>query len=187
MVSTYVSTLLIRIPGSFRYDEFFPWLGKRVARRKESMKSGWKGQPTKRRIEFREKSTIRLTKTRHVISLHVSTRSSVIDGFESPSKVAPLFRGTYLLVLFHPLCAAFTFPTHLPFTRMYLLQNTLFSYELSRYYLTWQWLYFSFLAFAYMNRTYIFVKFLRFLKTHIARFCKTIKLQKENTMEKAAL
>lgn len=117
------STPLIRIPGSFRYDKFFPWLGKRVPRRKESMKSGWKGQPTKRRIEFREKSTIRLAKTRHVISLHVSTRSSVIDGFESPSKVAPLFRGTYLLVLSRPLCAAALLPSQhicpLP-TQMYL-------------------------------------------------------------------
>lgn len=72
---------------------FFPDLAKEFYD-EGSMKAGEKGYPTKGRIEFREKSTIRIAKTRHVISLHVSTRSSVIDRFESPSKVAPLFRGT---------------------------------------------------------------------------------------------
>lgn len=84
--------------------DFFPDLAKEF----HNEKSGWKGHPTKGRIQFREKSTIRFVKTRHVISLHVSTRSSVIDRFESPSKVAPLFCGTYFLALPSPFFIHYT-------------------------------------------------------------------------------
>lgn len=94
-------TPLVRIPVLLCYDGFFPWLGKRVLQREKRVKRA-QSRPTKGRIQFREKSTIRLAKTRYVISLHVSTRSSVIDRFESPSKVAPLFRGTYFLALPSP-------------------------------------------------------------------------------------
>lgn len=89
------------------------WQKRSVVPRRRKYESGRKGHPTKGRIEFREKSTIRLAKTRNVISLHASTRPSVIDGFESPSKVAPLFRGTYLLVLVtsRSLCATALLPS----------------------------------------------------------------------------
>lgn len=101
------SILLIRISISLSYDGFFPWLGKRVSQREKRVERA-QSRPTKGRIQFREKSTIRFAKTRHVISLHVSTRSSVIDRFESPSKVAPLFRGTYFLALLSPFFIHYT-------------------------------------------------------------------------------
>lgn len=89
------------------------WIFSLTWQKSSTVKEVWKEHPTKGEIEFRERSTIRLPKMRHVISLHVSTRSSVIDGFESPSKVAPLFRGTYLLVLVaaRPLCATMLLPS----------------------------------------------------------------------------
>lgn len=121
---------------------FFPDLAKEF-HDEGSMKAGEKGHPTKGRIEFREKSTIRLAKTRHVISLHVSTRSSVIDRFESPSKVAPLFRGMYLLVLVasHPLYATvLLLSQHICTLHEYIRRKMLYSlsFELSRYRLTRQ-------------------------------------------------
>lgn len=76
---------------------FFPDVAKEFY--DESMEANKKearSRLTKRRIEFREKLTIRLAKIRHVIWLHMTTRSFVIDGFESPSQVASLFHGTYL-------------------------------------------------------------------------------------------
>lgn len=86
---------------------FFPDLAKEF-----HDEGSMKRAPDKRENRVSRKIDIRLPKMRHVISLHVSTRSSVIDGFESPSKVAPLFRGTYLLSLpSRPLCATVLLPS----------------------------------------------------------------------------